>query len=78
MSHLHKYCHANNGLLQVYDAIAAECAQQQIYVHLDNHVSKASWCCNLSDGNGWWGDTFFSPTNWTRGLSYMADHVIPY
>lgn len=61
--------------LQVYDAIAAECAKQQIYVHLDNHISKASWCCDPFDGNTWWNDTYFSPTNWTRGLSYMADHV---
>lgn len=30
--------------LQVFDAVAAECAKQQIYVHLDNHVSKAMWC----------------------------------
>ena len=28
-------------LEQVFDAVAAECANQQIYVHLDNHVSKA-------------------------------------
>lgn len=61
--------------LQVYDAIAAECAKQQIYVHLDNHISRASWCCDPFDGNTWWNDTYFSPTNWTRGLSYMADHV---
>lgn len=61
--------------LQVYDAITAECAKQQIYVHLDNHISKASWCCDPFDGNTWWNDTYFSPTNWTRGLSYMADHV---
>ncbi|KAF2968921.1 hypothetical protein GQX73_g4708 [Xylaria multiplex] len=40
--------------LQVYDAIAAESAKQEIYVHLDNHISKAG--------------------NWTRGLSFMAEH----
>lgn len=61
--------------LQMYDAIAEECARQSIYVHLDNHISKASWCCGLNDGNSWWGDTYFSPSNWTRGLAYMAAHV---
>ncbi|KKY39576.1 putative glycoside hydrolase family 5 protein [Diaporthe ampelina] len=65
---------SNTTRLQVYDAIAAECARQNIYVHLDNHVSMASWCCTPFDGNAWWGDTFFSPTNWTRGLVYMAEH----
>ena len=39
--------------MQVFDAVAAECDKQHIYVHLDNHVSKAEWCCSLADGNGW-------------------------
>ncbi|PSR87116.1 glycoside hydrolase superfamily [Coniella lustricola] len=58
--------------LQVYDAIAAECAKHQIYIHLDNHVSKASWCCDPFDGSTWWDDVFFCPAKWTRGLSFMA------
>ena len=61
--------------LQVFDAVAEELAKQQIYVHLDNHISKGMWCCSSTDGNSWWGDTYFSTTNWTRGLSYMANHV---
>jgi hypothetical protein len=61
--------------VQIFDAVAAECAKQEIYVVLDNHVSKAGWCCNPFDGNSWWGDTHFSITNWTRGLAYMAEHV---
>jgi hypothetical protein len=61
--------------LQVFDAVATECAKQHIYVHLDNHISKGMWCCNTEDGNSWWGDTYFSVANWTRGLAYMADHV---
>lgn len=69
---------SNTTRLQVYDAIAEECAKQEIYVHLDNHVSMASWCCTPFDGNAWWGDTYFSPTNWTRGLAYMAEHVCPH
>lgn len=60
--------------LQVFDAVAAECAKQQIYIHLDNHVSKAEWCCGDTDGNGWWGDTKFNTANWVRGLGYMAEH----
>ncbi|KAH6654715.1 glycoside hydrolase superfamily [Truncatella angustata] len=60
--------------LEVYDAIAAECAAQEIYVHLDNHISRGEWCCNTADGNAWFGDTYFSVANWTRGLGYMAEH----
>ncbi len=66
---------ASTTRLQVFDAVAAELARQQIYVHLDNHISKGMWCCSSTDGNSWWGDTYFSAANWTRGLSYMANHV---
>ncbi|KAH8904512.1 glycoside hydrolase [Coniochaeta sp. PMI_546] len=65
---------ASTTRLQVFDAVAAECAKQQIYVHLDNHISKGMWCCSTGDGNSWWGDTYFSTANWTRGLTYMANH----
>ncbi|KAI0390918.1 glycoside hydrolase family 5 protein [Xylariaceae sp. FL0594] len=64
----------NTTRLQVYDAIAAECAKHEIYLHLDNHVSKSGWCCTPLDGNSWWGDTFFDTDKWTRGLSFMAEH----
>ncbi|KAF2727909.1 glycoside hydrolase family 5 protein [Polyplosphaeria fusca] len=52
-----------------------------VRVMLDNHVSHASWCCNLSDGNGWWdkapgyvdaNSRFFKTDEWTRGLGAMA------
>lgn len=59
---------------QVFDAVAAECFQQQIYVHLDNHMSKAAWCCSADDGNAWFGDTYFNTENWVRGIAYMAGH----
>lgn len=69
-----RFCHAN---LQkkVYDAIASECEKQQVYILLDNHMSKGKWCCSGDDGNTWWGDTEFNATNWVRGLTYMANHV---
>lgn len=62
-------------ITQVFDAISQECAKQQIYVHLDNHVSKAGWCCAGNDGNAWFGDTSFDVKKWTRALGYMAEHV---
>jgi hypothetical protein len=48
---------------------------------LDNHVSRAGWCCNLTDGNGWWDAAFgYNPFNsryfdtqeWLAGLQAMA------
>ena len=64
-----------SGKIKVFDAIAAECFKQEIYVHLDNHVSKAQWCCSTDDGNAWFGDKYFDVAKWKRGLKYMATHV---
>ncbi|KAF2475745.1 glycosyl hydrolase family 5 protein-like protein/cellulase [Lindgomyces ingoldianus] len=66
---------ASTTRLQVFDAVAAECANQGIYVHLDNHMSKGAWCCSTNDGNAWFGDTYFNADKWKRGLQYMAEHV---
>jgi hypothetical protein len=63
--------------LQVFDMVAAECNKQGLYVHLDNHISKAMWCCSHTDGNAWFGDTYFDVAKWMRGLEYMASHVSP-
>ncbi|KAH0336524.1 glycosyl hydrolase family 5 protein-like protein/cellulase, partial [Aureobasidium melanogenum] len=65
----------NTTRLEVFDAIAAEAHTQQIYVHLDNHVSKGEWCCSHTDGNAWFGDTYFDVSNWKRGLAFMANHA---
>jgi hypothetical protein len=65
---------ANTTRLQVFDAVVEECAKQQIYINLDNHMSRAAWCCGGTDGNTWFKDTDFNVDNWLRGLRYMADH----
>ena len=65
----------NTTRLEVFDAIAAEAYTQQIYVHLDNHVSKGIWCCGHDDGNAWFGDTYFNVSSWKRGLAFMASHA---
>ncbi|KAH8588136.1 cellulase family protein [Bisporella sp. PMI_857] len=66
---------ANTTRLQVWDAVAAELHAQQLHLIFNNHVSKAKWCCNLTDGNGWFGDTYFDVVKWKRGLNYMADYA---
>jgi hypothetical protein len=60
--------------LEVYDAVAAELARQEVYINLDNHMSQGAWCCSQTDGNAWWGDTYFDADNWVRGLGFMAAH----
>lgn len=29
----------------------------------------------MTDGNAWWGDTYFNTEKWVRGLGYMVAHV---
>lgn len=47
----------------------------EIHVHLDNHMSRAAWCCSTTDGNSWFNDKDYNVSNWLRGLSYMATHA---
>ncbi|OLN81540.1 Endoglucanase 1 [Colletotrichum chlorophyti] len=55
--------------------------QRDVLTVLDNHVSRASWCCNLDDGNGWWSDApvywaansrYFDTGDWLAGLRGMS------
>ena len=43
-----------------------------LMVILDNHVSKPQWCCSNDDGNGFFGDQYFDPDLWIKGLTKMA------
>ena len=31
---------------------------------LDNHVSRADWCCNETDGNGLWYNAEYPESKW--------------
>lgn len=46
-------------------------------IHLDNHISKAKWCCDSGDGNSWFGDREFDAEKWRRAWGYMANYVSP-
>ncbi|KAF1939433.1 glycoside hydrolase [Clathrospora elynae] len=62
----------NTTRLQVWNAVGKELSSQGVIIHLDNHVSKAFWCCGDDDGNGWFGEEYFNVDNWQRGLAFMA------
>ncbi|KAL3953485.1 hypothetical protein ACCO45_011441 [Purpureocillium lilacinum] len=68
-------------VLDVFDHVQAALWDRGVMTVLDNHVSKASWCCDLGDGNGWWKDAkfymketsrYFDTTQWHEGLTAMA------
>lgn len=68
-------------VIDVFDRVQSELWDRGVMTVLDNHVSKASWCCDLDDGNGWWSDApiyepnnsrFFDTDNWLAGLESIA------
>ncbi|KAI1408804.1 glycoside hydrolase family 5 protein [Hypoxylon sp. FL1857] len=65
----------------VYEAVIAALWKRNVMTILDNHVSKASWCCSIDDGNGWWDQGFgyndmnsryFKTQEWLDGLQAIA------
>lgn len=73
---------ADASILDVFGAVEGALWERGIMTVLDNHVSKAKWCCNLDDGNGWWKDApgyiainskHFDSKKWLEGLKVMAE-----
>ncbi|XP_030453903.2 glycosyl hydrolase 5 family protein-like isoform X1 [Syzygium oleosum] len=58
--------------VEAYDAVVDELGKRGVMVVLDNHVSKPKWCCPYDDGNGFFGDEYFDPEEWLRGLVAVA------
>jgi len=50
--------------LDIMDAVIDALAAEHIMVVLDNHVSRADWCCSETDGNGLWYNTEYSEPKW--------------
>ncbi|XP_042437144.1 glycosyl hydrolase 5 family protein-like [Zingiber officinale] len=59
-------------LLQAFQAVVSSLEENDVMVVLDNHLSKPGWCCSRTDGNGFFGDTYFDPGLWVEGLRRMA------
>ncbi|KAG6477189.1 hypothetical protein ZIOFF_066441 [Zingiber officinale] len=59
-------------LIEAYQAVVSNLGDNNVMVILDNHISKPGWCCKKTDGNGFFGDTYFDPNVWLEGLHNMA------
>eukprot|EP01018_Ginkgo_biloba_P000642 Gb_13276 [translate_table: standard] len=59
-------------LIEAYKKVVAGLGEAGIMIILDNHISKPQWCCGYNDGNGFFGDEYFDPQVWIRGLSTVA------
>jgi hypothetical protein len=72
---------ANATTRDVYGEVIQQLWSRGVMTILDNHVSRASWCCNLTDGNGWWdtaegyndlNSRYFDTALWLEGLQSVA------
>ena len=50
--------------LDVMDAVIAALARAHIMVILDNHMSRADWCCKDDDDNGLWYNAEYPEEKW--------------
>ena len=50
--------------MDVMDAVIDALAGAHIMVVLDNHVSRADWCCTETDGNGLWYNADYPESKW--------------
>jgi endoglucanase len=58
--------------LDVMDAVIMALARAHIMVILDNHMSRADWCCSESDGNGLWYNAEYPEGQWLEDWQTMV------
>lgn len=58
--------------LEIFDAVIDALAFEGLVVILDNHVSRADWCCTEKDGNGLWFTDAYPESSWLADWHTMA------
>jgi endoglucanase len=59
--------------MAVMDAVITALARAHIMVILDNHMSRADWCCSDTDDNGLWYNREYPETNWQADWQAIAE-----
>ncbi|KAI7988893.1 hypothetical protein LOK49_LG13G00527 [Camellia lanceoleosa] len=62
----------DHSLISAFQAVVSSLGDNNVMVILDNHISKPGWCCSKFDGSGFFGDQYFNPDLWIKGLTMMA------
>ncbi len=58
--------------LEVFDRVIEALAAQGLVVILDDHVSRADWCCSDTDGNGLWYSADYPESAWLADWRTMV------
>ncbi|KAI7748872.1 hypothetical protein M8C21_032793 [Ambrosia artemisiifolia] len=59
-------------LIKAFQEVVASLDRNNVMMVLDNQISKPGWCCSDFDGNGFFGDRYFDPDVWLKGLTKVA------
>lgn len=59
-------------LVKAFQEVVSSLNENNVMIILDNHLSKPGWCCNNDDGNGFFGDMYFDPEVWIKGVTRVA------
>ncbi|KAK9052714.1 hypothetical protein SSX86_029344 [Deinandra increscens subsp. villosa] len=59
-------------LIKAFQEVVASLDRNNVMMILDNQISKPGWCCSDFDGNGFFGDRYFDPEVWLKGLTKVA------
>lgn len=62
----------NMHAMEIMDAVITALANAHIMVILDNHVSRADWCCSETDGNGLWYNADYPEDHWLADWKAIA------
>jgi endoglucanase len=60
--------------MAIMDAVIAALARAHIMVILDNHMSRADWCCSETDESGLWYNREYPETKWLEDWQAIARH----
>lgn len=60
------------GYIFISQEVVASLDRNNVMMILDNQISKPGWCCSDFDGNGFFGDQYFDPDVWLKGLTIVA------
>ena len=58
--------------LEVLDAVVDALGKANLLVVLDNHTSRADWCCSDADGNGLWYTDKYPESKWLADWRTVA------
>ncbi|KAA6463290.1 glycoside hydrolase family 5 protein [Acidobacteria bacterium AB60] len=58
--------------MEVMDAVIEALSRAHLMVILDNHVSRADWCCSETDGNGLWYNDQYPEEKWLADWMALA------